>query len=309
LHSRGSEPARWRWIAAATLISAALEVLLVRALPGAASTLRTFRDGHAALTILGEAVFNLTFLLAISGLIITASNLVLGRPVHVASSILILALVALSVVVAIGGADVVTIMFYNAISLALVGALAATALWSAKLLTKFAVMAIAATFILSYYFKALPIAISDPAMAWTALIAGEGLALSSAILAFLGFCTLSRQTLRKSYPPLLAASFLSLAFTIAYLSNPLTTSLAVGWAFGFSLVFPSAIYPIAIFLFSFTALRLISEQRPEGYGLAMIGLAGRAMPLTYNTVIALYGMALIAQGLIALRPHSRMARG
>lgn len=92
---------------------------------------------------------------------------------------------------------------------------------------------------------------------------------------------------------LLLPSLLTLAFISACLVNSYMVPMLTIWSLGFTLYLPLPLYAVALFLFSFTAFDCLAQKRHIGYGLAFIFVAGYALALPYQTLLAVLGTSLI----------------
>lgn len=129
-----------------------------------------------------------------------------------------------------------------------------------------------------------------------ALSLGELLILLNGLLIFVGYGwpalrgALSRRRMTQS---LLLSSLLTLAFISACLVNSYMVPMLTIWSLGFTLYLPLPLYAVALFLFSFTAFDCLAQKRHIGYGLAFIFVAGYALALPYQTLLAVLGTSLI----------------
>lgn len=129
-----------------------------------------------------------------------------------------------------------------------------------------------------------------------ALSLGELLILLNGLVIFMAYGwpsfrgALSRRRITRS---LLLPSLLTLAFISACLVNSYMVPMLTIWSLGFTLYLPLPLYGVALFLFSFTAFDCLARQRCIGYGLAFIFVAGYALALPYQILLAVLGASLI----------------
>lgn len=225
---------------------------------------------------------------------IAGGKLRLGGNKNLALATLILFVLLLSVMSIFVASNAVLSIFYSSASLLALLLLSREFFISVgEKIKKYALAAILVVYFCSYYYKLSNFASQALGSAEAAPFAveifalGELLALAASVLVFLAYRGGNKKALAF-------ASILSTIFFAANLAASKMVAIIVIWSLGYALFLPYPIYATALFLFSYAALKLVFEERREGYAFALIFIAGYQIPLSYNQLLLLLGFALLA---------------
>ena len=185
---------------------------------------------------------------------------------------------------------------YLMLSTALLGAVALMA-WKIIPSRRAALLVavIALSYVCTYYFKAAPflqqLDVQPPLKGLTAFASGEVLLLAAA-LSLPWIFGLPRHWRSLAVPTLLALLLVGM-----YLGKPDTVPLLTTWAFGVTLSLPFFVYVVALWLGALGVVCAWQRASPlAAWGLLLLFLGHRMIPVTYFNDLALVGLLLFVLG-------------
>ncbi|MEE8400581.1 MAG: hypothetical protein V3R86_00295 [Candidatus Hydrothermarchaeaceae archaeon] len=265
------------------------------------------KDGYLVslynlLSSFGIIIFNLSsiFLLLVLFLIIDSK---LQRPnrTNIALSSLLLFLIILSIAFIFIPPTAGLSLIYNLASLASI-LLITTQLYasSGKKIEKLTIITLSVFYLCSYYYRLSHISYqllgitSAPTLSVETFNFGEFLVLPLSVLIFATYSgVLNGRDL--NWKMAILPTIFAAIFVASNLMNSEMTAIFSIWSLGFTLFLPYPLYAIAIWLFSFTLIKLISQGQSRGYGLAFIFIAGYAFWLSYHNLLLLLGLLLLSE--------------
>lgn len=287
------------------LLSSFLELVFNRIFSRAAVFIP--KDGYLVslynlLSSFGIILFNLSSILLLLVLfLIIDSKLQRSDRTDITLSSLLLFLIILSIAFIFIPPTAGLSLIYNLASLASI-LLITTHLYasSGRRIEKLTILTLSALYLSSYYYRLSHIYYqlsgntSAPILSVEAFNFGEFLVLPLSVLIFAAYSgVLNRRDLNWKIailPTIFAAIFVALNL----MSYKMTAIFSI-WSLGFTLFLPYPLYALAIWLFSFTLIKLISQGRFAGYGLAFIFIAGYAFWLSYHNLLSLLGLLLLSE--------------
>ena len=252
----------------------------------------------------GTTTFNFAALLALALFVLLAGHLWLrrstsGRFLPLAAA----AMVPWNVVLFFVTPGPVLTLLYLALSAGIVLTAVAASWPRATRSARLALVSLAASFLCVYYFEAIaPLRLAG----WLFNDHGIGVFQVGEALAGVGILTAfvawgRTRSLRLIAAPALVATLL----VGGYAAVPERFPLISTWALGVTMSLPFVAYALGAVLLGVTILKLLSSGRPLlGYGLALLSLGHRMLPLTYFNLLILTGFVLLA---IALLPDRALS--